>query len=258
MVANAYHSTKRNASYSTERDIMSINMSQKILVVDDDKSIVKILRGYLENAGFDVLSAYDGESALHFIRREKPDLVLLDVMMPERDGLDVVRVIRGDAVLRALPVIMITAKVDDLDKILGLELGADDYITKPFNGREVVSRVNALLRRDKLVRQAAPQVIRVGSLELNIRSREVTMAGNLIELTPTEFNLLRAMMEIPGSTLTRDELVERGMGYNFEGMGRTLDTHIRNLRNKIEKDPKYPAYIQTVYSVGYRLVEPHE
>jgi len=247
-----------NASYSTERDIMSINMSKKILVVDDDRSIVKILRGYLENAGFVVLSAYDGESALHFIRQGKPDLVLLDIMMPERDGLDVVRVIRGDAVLRALPVIMITAKIEDLDKILGLELGADDYITKPFNGREVVSRVNALLRRDELIRQDAPQILRVGKLKLAIRSREVTVNERLIELTPSEFNLLRAMMEIPGSTLTRDELVERGLGYNFEGMGRTLDTHIRNLRNKIETDPKNPAYIQTVYSVGYRLVEPHE
>jgi two-component system alkaline phosphatase synthesis response regulator PhoP len=247
-----------NTRDTIERDIMSFNMSKKILVVDDEKSIVKILKGYLENAGFEVLSAYDGDSALHFIRREKPDLILLDVMMPERDGFDVVRVIRGDPGLRALPVIMITAKVEDLDKILGLELGADDYITKPFNGREVISRVNALLRRDKLVRQTAPQILRVSGLELDIRSREVAMDGRMIDLTPTEFNLLRAMMEIPGSTLTRDELVERGMGYNFEGMGRTLDTHIRNLRNKIEKNPKEPAYIKTVYSVGYRLVEPHE
>jgi two-component system alkaline phosphatase synthesis response regulator PhoP len=237
---------------------MKVMMNKRILVVDDDKSIVKVLKGYLENAGFEVLSAYDGESALHFIRRENPDLVLLDVMMPERDGLDVVRIIRADAVLRALPVILVTAKVEDLDKILGLELGADDYITKPFNGREVVSRVNALLRRNDLVRQSAPQMLRVGDLEMNMRSREVYVSGVLLELTPTEFNLLRAMMDLPGSTLTRDELVERGMGYNFEGMGRTLDTHIRNLRNKIEKDPKNPVYIQTVYSVGYRLVEPDE
>jgi two-component system alkaline phosphatase synthesis response regulator PhoP len=237
---------------------MKVMMNKRILVVDDDKSIVKVLKGYLENAGFEVMSAYDGESALHFIRRENPDLVLLDVMMPERDGLDVVRTIRADSVLRALPIILITAKVEDLDKILGLELGADDYITKPFNGREVVSRVNALLRRNELVRQSAPQTLRVGELEMNLRSREVYARGVLLELTPTEFNLLRALMDLPGSTLTRDELVERGMGYNFVGMGRTLDTHIRNLRTKIERDPKNPAYIQTVYSVGYRLVEPDE
>ncbi len=237
---------------------MENRMSYKILVVDDDKSIVKILKGYLEEAGYEVLSAYDGEAALHFIRRENPDLVLLDVMMPERDGLDVVRVVRADAELRALPVILVTARVEDLDKILGLELGADDYVTKPFNAREVVSRVNALLRRNELVQQTAPQVLRVGALELDVRRRELRVGGALTELTPTEFNLLRALMEVPGYTMTRDELVERGLGYNFEGMGRTLDTHIRNLRSKIEPDPKNPAYIQTVYSVGYRLVKKHE
>jgi two-component system alkaline phosphatase synthesis response regulator PhoP len=237
---------------------MDVKMKERILIVDDDKSIVKILQGYLENAGYEVMCTYDGDSALHFLRREKPSLVLLDEMMPKRDGLDVIRIVRADPMLRAMPIILITAKVDDLDKILGLELGADDYITKPFNGREVVSRVHALLRRNMLIRQSAPQVLRVGELELDIRSRDFHVGEKSIELTPTEFNLLRAMMEIVGSTLTRDELLERGMGYNFEGMGRTLDTHIRNLRNKIEPDPKNPIYIQTVYSIGYRMVDPNE
>lgn len=227
----------------------------KALIVDDDRVLADVLAFTLRREGFQVFIAYDGEAALRSWSEEQPDLIVLDVNMPKLDGFAVCRRIRAQA---DTPIILLTVRGEEDDIVHGLGLGADDYITKPFNGREVVSRVNALLRRDKLVRQAAPQVIRVGSLELNIRSREVTMAGNLIELTPTEFNLLRAMMEIPGSTLTRDELVERGMGYNFEGMGRTLDTHIRNLRNKIEKDPKNPAYIQTVYSVGYRLVEPHE
>ena len=225
----------------------------RILVVDDDKSIVKIIRTYLEQAGFKVFVAHDGENALYMIRREKPDLALLDIMIPERDGMDVVRVVRSDPGLRDLPIIILTARVEDFDRILGLELGADDYITKPFNAREVVARVNAVLRRQELTQNAAPKVIQVGGLRLDLQSRKLQLDGKIIELTATEFNLLRAMMEVPGHTLTRDELVERGMGYAFEGMGRTLDTHIRNLRQKIEADPKNPSYIRTIYSVGYRL-----
>jgi two-component system alkaline phosphatase synthesis response regulator PhoP len=226
---------------------------KRILIVDDDKSIVKILRSYVEQAGYEVLSAYDGDAALHYIRREKPDLVLLDIMMPQKDGIEVIRIVRGDSLLQSLPIILITAKVEDLDKILGLEMGADDYITKPFNSREVVARINALLRRNELIQENAPLVLRVGALHLDLSRRELRVSGELILLTPTEFNLLRTFMEVPGHTLTRDELVERGMGYSFEGMGRTLDTHIRNIRHKIEVDPKNPQYIKTIYSVGYRL-----
>lgn len=230
-------------------------MPQRILVVDDDKSILKVLRGYLEQAGYQVLVAYDGEAALHTLRRERPDLMVLDVMMPGRDGWDVTRTVRADASLAATPIIMLTARIEDTDKIVGLELGADDYITKPFNAREVVARVNALLRRTKLDQMpgATPRILINGALRLDLDQHTLVVDGQAIELTRTEFNLLQALMENPGYTLTRDDLLEKAVGYAYEGMGRALDTHIRNLRRKLEPDPDEPTYIQTVYGVGYRL-----
>lgn len=228
---------------------------QRILVVDDDKSIVKILRGYLEQAGFEVLAAYDGKTAVYALRRERPDLLLLDLMLPERDGWEITRLIRADSMLAGTPIIMLTARVDDMDKILGLELGADDYIVKPFNAREVVARVRALLRRLKLDQSPdVPTILRQGEIMIDVDGRVVTVAGDVVELTPSEFKLLHALIENPGHTFTREELLERAMGYAYEGMGRTLDTHIRNLRQKIEPDAKNPTYIQTVYSVGYRFL----
>jgi len=230
-------------------------MPQRILVVDDDRSIIKVLRGYLEQAGYVVLTAADGETALHTLRRERPDLVILDLMMPALDGWELTRIVRGDKTLAATPVIMLTARVEDTDKIVGLELGADDYVTKPFNAREVVARVKALLRRTRLdqLPTAAPHVLVVGGLRLDLDQRTLTVEGRPVELTRTEFNLLKALMENPGYTLTRDDLLERAMGYAYEGLGRALDTHIRNLRRKIEPDPDAPTIIQTVYGVGYRL-----
>jgi two-component system alkaline phosphatase synthesis response regulator PhoP len=230
-------------------------MAQRILVVDDDRSIVKVLRGYLEQAGYQVLTAGDGETALHVLRRDRPDLLVLDLMMPGRDGWDVTRVVRADPVLAPLPIIMLTARVDDTDKIVGLELGADDYVTKPFNAREVVARVNALLRRTRLDRLpgAGPRVLAHGGLRLDLDQRTLTVDGKPAELTRTEFSLLEALMNHPGFTLARDELLEKAMGYAYEGLGRALDTHIRNLRRKIEPDPENPRYIQTVYGIGYRL-----
>lgn len=230
-------------------------MPQRILVVDDDKSIMKVLRGYLEQAGYRVLTATDGETALHILRRERPDLMILDLMMPNLDGWEVTRIVRGDRFLAATPIIMLTARVEDTDKIVGLELGADDYITKPFNPREVVARVNALLRRQRLdlLPTAAPHVLVAGGLQLDLDQHTLTVDGQPVELTRTEFNLLKALMENPGYTLTRDDLLERAMGYAYEGLGRALDTHIRNLRRKIEPNPDEPTYIQTVYGVGYRL-----
>ena len=230
-------------------------MPQRILVVDDDRSIVKVLCSYLEQSGYQTLSAYDGEMALHQLRRERPDLVILDLMMPKRDGWEVTQIVRGDKTLAATPIIMLTARVEDTDKIVGLELGADDYITKPFNSREVVTRVKALLRRVKLDQSpnAAPHVYACGSLKLDLDQRTLTIDSEMVELTRTEFNLLEAFLSNPGYTLTRDELLEKSMGYAYEGMGRALDTHIRNLRRKIENDPDNPTYIQTVYGVGYRL-----
>ena len=230
-------------------------MPQRILVVDDDKSIIKVVRAYLEQSGYQVLTAADGEAALHMLRHERPDLVVLDVMMPNRDGWEVTRIVRGDKVLAATPIIMLTARVEDTDKIVGLELGADDYITKPFNAREVVARVNALLRRTRLdqLASAAPHVLVSGGLRLDLDGHTLTVNGQPVELTRTEFNLLETFMQNPGFTLTRDDLLEKALGYAYEGLGRALDTHIRNLRRKIEAEPDAPTYIQTVYGVGYRL-----
>lgn len=227
-------------------------LKQRILVVDDDRSIVKILRGYLEQAGYDVLVAYNGQTAVQTLRAEKPDLLVLDLMLPDRDGYDITRFIREDRYLAAMPIIMLTARVDDTDKIIGLELGADDYITKPFNSREVVARVRALLRRAQFDSKPA-LVLQSGSLRLDANARQLFINGEAVELTPTEFNLLHTLMQHPGHTFTREELLVQGMGYAYEGMGRTLDTHIRNLRKKIEPDPGNPSYVQTVYSIGYRF-----
>lgn len=231
-------------------------MAQRILVVDDDKSIIKVLRGYLEQSGFQVFDAQDGEAALHMLRRERPDLVILDVMMPKRDGWEVIRLVRADNSLAATPIILLTARVEYTDKIVGLELGADDYVTKPFNAHEVVARVKALLRRTKLdqLQSAAPRVLVTGSLQLDLDQHTLTVDNRPVEVTRTEFNLLETFMQNPGYTLTRDELLEKAMGYAYEGMGRALDTHIRNLRRKIEPDPDNPVYIQTVYGIGYRLI----
>ncbi|MBK8048937.1 MAG: response regulator transcription factor [Anaerolineales bacterium] len=225
----------------------------RILLVDDDKAIVKVVRSYLEQAGFEVHAAYNGEDALHALRIERPDLLVLDLMLPDRDGWDITRIIRADPTMGAIPIIMLTARVDDTDKILGLELGADDYITKPFNAREIVARVRALLRRVHLGQSPHPQIVRLGALVLDTDQRSLTVDGKPVELTRTEFTLLQLLMSSPGHTFTRDELLEKCMGFAYEGMGRTLDTHISNLRKKIGKDPSDLAYIQTVYGVGYRL-----
>ncbi len=226
---------------------------QRILVVDDDRDIVKVVRSYLEQAGYVVQTAFDGESALHTLRSSRPDLLVLDLMLPDRDGWEITRIIRADAVLGALPIIMLTARVEDTDKIIGLELGADDYVTKPFNAREIVARVRSLLRRAHLGQAAIPQILHIGSLTLDLNQHMVMVDEKPVDLTRTEFTLLQLLMMNPGHTFTRDELLEKSMGYAYEGMGRTLDTHISNLRKKIEPDPSNPAYIQTVYGVGYRM-----
>lgn len=230
-------------------------MAQRILVVDDDKEIVRIVRAYLEKAGYNVSVAYDGETALHIIRSDRPDLVVLDLMLPDRDGWDITRIVRSDPALAAIPIVMLTARVEGEDRVLGLDLGADDYIAKPFNPHEVVARVRAVLRRANQ-EFGASRIIQIGQLLLDADRHEVQLSGKPIELTPTEFDLLKTLMEYPGHAFTRQSLIEQGLGYNYEGMERTLDSHIRNLRRKIEPDPAEPAYIRTVFGVGYRLVGP--
>jgi two-component system alkaline phosphatase synthesis response regulator PhoP len=227
-------------------------MVQRILVVDDDREIVRLVRTYLEKSNYEVLVAYDGEMALHILRRERPDLVLLDLMLPGRDGRDVTRVVRGDAGLAAMPIIMLTARVEDHDKIVGLELGADDYVTKPFNPGEVVARVRAVLRRVQ-GDASPPRLIRSGEVTIDLDRHQVTVGGDPVHLTRTEFSLLRALAEQPGRPLTRLEMIEKGLGYSYEGMDRTVDSHIKNLRRKLDEAGDAAHQVETVFGVGYRL-----
>jgi two-component system alkaline phosphatase synthesis response regulator PhoP len=200
--------------------------------------------------------AYDGVTALAMVREARPDVLLLDLMLPDMDGWAVTRRIRSDSTLAATPIIMLTARVEDTDKILGLELGADDYVTKPFNPREVLARVRALLRRQHLAQesQAAP-ALQIGALRLDPTRYEVTLAGAPLEVTRTEFNLLHTLMKNPGYVFTRSELIESALGYTYESIERTLDSHIKNLRRKVGDNPKEPVYIHTVYGVGYRMAD---
>ncbi len=230
--------------------------NRRILVVDDDPEIVRLVRAYLEQAGYPVLTAGNGETAMHILRHDRPALVVLDLMLPDRSGWDITRIVRGDSTLKETFIIMLTARVEDTDKIVGLELGADDYVTKPFNPREVVARVRSVLRRRGGDVAERTDTLQCGGLVLDTARREVLVDGKPVCLTPTEFNLLQVMMRSPGYAFTRAELVERALGYDYEGLDRTLDSHIKNLRKKIEPCATEPIYVQTVYGVGYRLVGP--
>ena len=230
---------------------------EHILIVDDDREIVRLLRSYLQRERYAVSVAYDGESALHALRRESPQLMLLDLMLPDKDGWEITRTVRGDEKLADTLIIMLTARVEDTDKIIGLELGADDYVTKPFNPREVVARVRALLRRTQRTTPRVTALV-VGGLQMNVDRREVQVRGTAAELTPTEFNLLQTLMESPGYVFTRTELMDKALGYDYDGVDRMLDSHIKNLRRKVEVDPRRPKLIQTVYGIGYRLAGERE
>lgn len=223
--------------------------SKKILVVDDEAQITELITSYLEREGYQVATAADGEEALEVYRKEQPDLILLDLMLPKLNGYEVCREIRAES---RVPIIMLTARDEEPDKIVGLELGADDYITKPFSPREVVARVRAVLRRAE-VGEPETKVIRVGDIEIDQTRHEVKKKGETIELTPTEFKLLATLADSPRRVFTRLQLVEEVQGYSFEGYERTIDAHIKNLRQKIEDDPKNPVMIGTVYGVGYRF-----
>lgn len=229
-------------------------MSKKILVVDDEPRIVRVLKGYLESAGFQVIAAYDGTEALAAFRHEAPDLIVLDLMLPEVDGLDVARAIRRAS---DVPLIMLTARVDETDRLIGLELGADDYVTKPFSPREVVARVRAVLRRVGGA-EPASRTLSVGDIVLDLDKRQVKVSGRQVELTPTEFDLLATLMESPGRIFSRMQLLDKVQGYTYEGYERTIDAHVKNLRQKIEEDPRHPGYILTVYGLGYKFAEPED
>jgi DNA-binding response OmpR family regulator len=223
--------------------------SKKILVVDDEKKIVDIVKAYLEKEGYRTIVAYDGKVALDLARTEAPDLIILDLMLPEISGWDVCRTLLAKS---NVPIIMLTARDEDTDKIVGLELGADDYVTKPFNPKELVSRVRAVLRRAEGAVNKRRK-IDFADLSIDVEKHEVKRGDQLIELTPIEFELLRVLAEAPGRVYSRMQLLDKVQGYAYEGYERTIDSHIKNLRKKLEPDPDHPRYIKTVRGVGYKL-----
>ncbi len=224
---------------------------KSILVVDDEPKIVQLARDYLEHAGFAVLAAYDGKSALAINRSAKPDLIVLDLGLPDLDGLDVTRALRKDS---NVPVIMLTARGEETDKLVGLELGADDYMTKPFSPKELVARVRTVLRRFENA-ATQPEIIRAGDLTLDVQRMSVTVDGRGVDVTPTEFQLLAMLAREPGRIFTRAQLLDAVRGIAFESYERAIDAHIKNLRHKLEPDAHDPRYILTVYGVGYKFAD---
>ena len=224
-------------------------MPQTILIVDDEKRLVSLVQSYLAQEGYRAVTAYNGKDALVVAEKENPDLIILDIMMPEMNGYEFMRAHRAE---KDTPIIMLTAKVEDDDKIIGLELGADDYVAKPFKPRELMARVRNVLRR---VGKNEPKgkTLKVLDITLDRDSREVFAGSRSVDLTPSEFDLLAALMGAPGRVFSRLDLLDVIQGVRYEGYERTIDTHIKNLRSKIEEDPRKPQYIETVYGVGYRL-----
>jgi two-component system, OmpR family, alkaline phosphatase synthesis response regulator PhoP len=224
-------------------------MTKTIMIVDDENRLVSLVESYLTQEGYHVVSANNGKEALPIASREKPDLIILDLMMPEMDGYGFMREHRKEL---DTPIILLTARVDDDERVIGLELGADDYINKPFRPRELVARVRAVLRRAGKTEPQA-KALRVGDITLDRDTRMVTVAGRSVDLTPSEFDLLAALLTSPGRVYSRLDLLDILQGIRYEGYERTIDTHIKNLRAKIEPDPRSPRYIETVYGIGYRF-----
>ena len=234
-------------------------MSQKILVVDDEQSIVTLLKYNLETAGYIVEVAYDGEEALKKVETEQPELIVLDVMLPKKDGIEVCKTIRSDKNL--VPILMLTAKDDEFDRVLGLELGADDYMTRPFSPREVVARVKAILRRSQFVNEIEKEDVDdediiIGSIRIRPEFFEVYKEDELLELTPKEFELLLYLIERQGRVITREHMLNSVWNYEFAGDSRIVDVHISHLRDKLEENPKQPKLIKTVRGLGYKLERP--
>jgi DNA-binding response OmpR family regulator len=228
-----------------------MTLMRTVLVVDDEAKIVQLARDYLEHAGFTVLTAADGRTAVEIARRQHPDLVVLDIGLPGIDGLEVTRDLRRDS---TIPIVMLTARDDELDKLLGLELGADDYLTKPFSPRELVARVKAVLRRSE--QRAQPSdLIRADDVVLDVPRMRAEVGGRVVDLTTTEFRLLATLAASPGRIFTRSQLLDALRGIAFESYERAIDSHIKNLRRKIEPDPREPRYVLTVYGVGYRFAD---
>ena len=224
----------------------------KILVVDDDKKIVELVTLYLKKDGYQVLAAYDGQQAIELARRKQPDLIVLDLMLPQVDGMDVCRTlrVRGES---PVPIIMLTGRSTDEDKLAGLDLGADDYVTKPFNPRELVARIRAVLRRTSGKEESGPSEVRFGDMVIDFIRHEVRASEQAVNLTPTEFRLLETLVKEPGRAFSRLDLLEQAFGYDYEGLERTIDVHIMNLRKKIEPEPSHPRYVVTVPGLGYRF-----
>ncbi|HEY2981629.1 MAG TPA: response regulator transcription factor [Anaerolineales bacterium] len=223
--------------------------TKSILVVDDERRLVSLVESYFLQEGYRVVTAFNGREALAVARREKPDLIVLDIMMPEMDGYEFMRQHRSR---ENTPIILLTARVDEDEKVVGLELGADDYITKPFRPRELVARVRAVLRRAGYT-EPRVDILRAADVTVDRAARLVQVAKRRVDLTPSEFDLLAAMMSVPGRVFSRLDLLDIIQGVRYEGYERTIDTHIKNLRAKIESDPHAPRYIETVYGVGYRF-----
>lgn len=223
-----------------------------ILVVEDEMKIARLVRDYLEHAGFDVIVAADGEAALASARGARPDLVVLDLGLPGRDGLDVTRELRRST---NVPIVMLTARGDEADRVVGLEVGADDYVVKPFSPKELVARVRAVLRRTELARTEGPEVLRVADVEVDVPRMRVAVAGRPVDLTPTEFHLLATLIRQPGRVFTRAQLLDAVHGVAFESYERAIDAHVKNIRKKIEPTPGRPRYLLTVHGVGYRFLD---
>jgi len=223
---------------------------KRVLVVDDDVKTVELVKLYLNRDGYRVLTAYDGVEALRLARESRLNLIVLDLMLPGIDGLEVCRILRNES---DVPIIMLTAKTTDQDKLIGLGLGADDYVTKPFSPRELAARVRAMLRR--LPGERSPAEITQGQLTVNFLKHEASLAGKPLNLTPVEFKLLVVLIKEPGRVFSRAQLIEKALGYDFEGFDRTIDVHILNLRRKLEPAHHHPRYIKTVYGAGYKLLE---